>query len=147
MRHRHAFEALDRTLRDIMSQIDPEFKHVPFGNKIMVFGGDFRQILPVVKKGNKYSIINASFNRSKLWKNVRVLKLIKNMRIQNMSGDDAKQAQEFADYLIRIGEGTEPVVHDDSGIEDLIKLPDSIAKKMTQLELIKFTFPDICKDE
>lgn len=37
-------------------------------------------------------IINASFNRSKRWENVKVLKLIKNMRIQNMSGDNAKQA-------------------------------------------------------
>jgi len=147
MCHRHAFEALDRTLRDIMAQIDPRNKHIPFGNKIMVFGGDFRQILPVIKKGNKYTIINASFNRSKLWKEVKILKLIQNMRILSMSGDEATEAQEFADYLIRIGEGTEPTITDENGVEDLVQLPDSITKKMNQTELIKITFPDIFKEK
>ena len=52
MMHRHAFEALDRSLRDIMGQIDPKNFDIPFGNKIIVFGGDFRQTLPVVK--NKF---------------------------------------------------------------------------------------------
>lgn len=147
MCHRHAFEALDRNLRDIMAQIDPRNKHIPFGNKIMVFGGDFRQILPVIKKGNKYTIINASFNRSKLWKEVKILKLIQNMRILSMSGDEATEAQEFADYLIRIGEGTEPTITDENGVEDLVQLPDSITKKMNQTELIKITFPDIFKEK
>ncbi|KAB2625677.1 hypothetical protein D8674_017337 [Pyrus ussuriensis x Pyrus communis] len=35
MTHRHAFEALDRTFRDL-TNID-----LPFGGKIMIFGGDF----------------------------------------------------------------------------------------------------------
>ena len=45
MMNRWAFEALDRSLRDIMSN------DIPFGNKIIICGGDFRQILPVIKKG------------------------------------------------------------------------------------------------
>jgi len=51
MTNRYAFEALDKTLRNIMSKINPIYKNIPFGNKIMIFGGDFRQILPVIKKG------------------------------------------------------------------------------------------------
>ncbi|KAJ0566266.1 putative DNA helicase [Helianthus annuus] len=44
MNHKHAFEALDRTMKDI-------FKcEMIVGGKVMVFGGDFRQILPVVPK-------------------------------------------------------------------------------------------------
>ena len=70
MMHRHAFEALDRSLRDIMGAIDKRYKHIPFGNKIIVFGGDFRQILPVVRKGSRSDIIKASFNRSLLWPNI-----------------------------------------------------------------------------
>ena len=62
--HRHAFEALDCTLRDILGQIDPQNRNIPFGNKIIVFGGDFRQILHVVNKGKQIDIVNASFNRS-----------------------------------------------------------------------------------
>ncbi|XP_050142238.1 uncharacterized protein LOC126618215 [Malus sylvestris] len=44
MMHHHAFEALDRTFTDL-TDID-----LPFGGKIMIFGGDFRQVLPVIRK-------------------------------------------------------------------------------------------------
>jgi len=108
MTHRHAFEALDKSLRDIMGQINPIFKHIPFGNKIIIFGGDFRQTLPVVKKGSRNDIINASFNRSRLWSNIKTYKLVTNMRIQRLSGlAEQQKALEFDALLHRIGEGTE----------------------------------------
>ena len=107
MMHRFAFEALDRTLRDVMGALDPKLKHIPFGNKIIIFGGDFRQILPVVRKGTRTEIVNASFNRSKLWTNVQILKLTTNMRVQRLTGADQNKAREFAEYLLRIGEGRE----------------------------------------
>ena len=40
MAHMHCFEALDRTLRDIMSN-QPKFDNI-FSGKIILFGGDFR---------------------------------------------------------------------------------------------------------
>jgi hypothetical protein len=107
MMHRHAFEALDRSLRDIMGVIDAKNRDIPFGNKLILFGGDFRQILPVVRKGGRSDIVNASFNRSKLWPNIKIMKLTVNMRIQRMSGIDQTKAQEFSDYLMKIGEGRE----------------------------------------
>ena len=42
MCHRYSIEALDKILQDIMHNGNP------FGGKVIVFGGDFRQILPVV---------------------------------------------------------------------------------------------------
>ena len=33
MMHRHAFEALDRSLRDIMGAINPLYEKIPFGKK------------------------------------------------------------------------------------------------------------------
>ena len=69
------------------------------------------------------------------------------MRILSMSGDEATEAQEFTDYLIRIGEGTETAITDENGVEDLVQLPDSITKKLNQTELIKITFPDIFKEK
>jgi ATP-dependent DNA helicase PIF1 len=72
MQDRMAFEALDRSLRDIMSQVDPYNAKFPFGNKLIFFGGDFR---PVVKKGRRGDIVNASFKRSPLLRHVIVLPL------------------------------------------------------------------------
>ncbi|KAH1087266.1 hypothetical protein GYH30_018698 [Glycine max] len=46
MCHKFAFEALDKSLKDIMQN------NLAFGGKIIVFGGDFRQILPIVPKGD-----------------------------------------------------------------------------------------------
>ncbi|CAF1955596.1 unnamed protein product, partial [Rotaria magnacalcarata] len=42
----YALKAVDILLRDIMNI------SVPFGGKIMVLGGDFRQVLPVVRFAN-----------------------------------------------------------------------------------------------
>jgi ATP-dependent DNA helicase PIF1 len=39
-------EALDNSMCDIMGR-----PALPFGGKTVVFGGDFRQVLPVVRKG------------------------------------------------------------------------------------------------
>nr|GEY14846.1 hypothetical protein [Tanacetum cinerariifolium] len=52
MIHKHCFEALDRTLRDILRLSDPSNEEKLIGGKVVVFGGDFRQILPVIPKGN-----------------------------------------------------------------------------------------------
>ena len=93
MTKRQAVEALDRSMRDIMGCPDR-----PFGGKTVVFGGDFRQVLPVVRKGSRGQIIDASLWSSNLWKGMRQLRLIKNMRAQN--------DRWFADYLLRIGDGT-----------------------------------------
>ncbi|GJQ97016.1 ATP-dependent DNA helicase PIF1-like protein [Tanacetum coccineum] len=54
MTHKHAFEALDRTLRDV---IDTNSSDKPFGGKTILFGGDFRQVLPVIQKGTREQII------------------------------------------------------------------------------------------
>ena len=47
MTKRQAVETLDRTLQDIMGC------NQPFGGKVMLFGGDFKQVLPVVVRGTR----------------------------------------------------------------------------------------------
>ncbi|KAG2627519.1 hypothetical protein PVAP13_3KG127484 [Panicum virgatum] len=114
MTKRQAVEALDKSLRDIMDR--PE---LPFGGKIVVFGGDFRQVLPVVLKGSRAQIVNASLRRSYLWDWMRHLKLVRNMRAQSDPW--------FADYLLRIGGGTEEVNGDGD-----VRLPDDICVPYTR---------------
>jgi ATP-dependent DNA helicase PIF1 len=81
MMHMHVFEAVNRSLQDIMAVINPTFKFLPFGGLVMVFDGDFRQILPIVPGGTKGDVVTAALNRSSIWQHVRVLKLHTNMRL------------------------------------------------------------------
>ncbi|XP_050211524.1 uncharacterized protein LOC126661705 [Mercurialis annua] len=53
MTHKFCFEALDRSLRDILKFKNSDAINEPFGGMTVVLGGDFRQILPVIPKGGK----------------------------------------------------------------------------------------------
>ncbi|KAH9557258.1 hypothetical protein CY35_07G076300 [Sphagnum magellanicum] len=117
MAHKHVFEAVNRTLQHVMGVVDPALKDMLFGGKVVVMGGDFRQILPVVPRGTRGQIVDASLKRSVvLWHRVKVRKLHENMHVQRLLAQggtnataDAQKQQAWADYLQRIGEGTEQV--------------------------------------
>ncbi|XP_013721365.1 uncharacterized protein LOC106425188 [Brassica napus] len=53
MTHKNAFEALDKTLKDIVSRKNPNAMDQNFGGKTVLLDGDFRQILPVIPQGNR----------------------------------------------------------------------------------------------
>jgi hypothetical protein len=109
MTHKHAFEAVDRSLRDLMSSVHPSYAGKPFGGKVVVLGGDFRQVLPVVKKGTRADTVAASLKASYLMSHITTLKLTQNMRISNDGGPSTSQfsPRHFAQYLLRIGEGSD----------------------------------------
>ncbi|KAI3855648.1 hypothetical protein MKX03_030505 [Papaver bracteatum] len=79
MIHRHAFEALERTLKDLMNEENDTSKEKVFGGKTLLFGGDFKQILPVIQGGSRENIVDASISKSKLWKDFHVFELKENM--------------------------------------------------------------------
>jgi ATP-dependent DNA helicase PIF1 len=111
MTKRQAVEALDYSMRDIMGR-----KDLPFGGKTVVFGGDFRQVLPIVRKGSRAQIVGASLRKSYLWE---FIKLVRNMRAQTDPW--------FADYMLRIGNDTEEVNEDGD-----VRLPDEICVPYTR---------------
>ncbi|WVZ63168.1 hypothetical protein U9M48_012823 [Paspalum notatum var. saurae] len=78
MTKRHAVEALDNSLCDIMDR-----PRLPFGGKTMVFGGDSRQVLPVIRKGTRSQIVAASLRKSYIWESMAHLKLVRNMTAQS----------------------------------------------------------------
>lgn len=45
MTNKYALVAKDRTLRDILDCT------IPFGVKVMIMGGEFSKVLPVIEKG------------------------------------------------------------------------------------------------
>jgi len=67
MCHRYSIEALENSLKDIMHN------DKPFGGKVIVFCGDFHQILPVVARGNRYDIVHATLNASYIWDHCQIL--------------------------------------------------------------------------
>jgi len=77
MMNKMCFEAFDRTLRDIMKNVNEYNNCKPFGGKMVVLGGDFRQIIPIMKKAFRYDIIKYSIHYSDLWQYCKVLKLTK----------------------------------------------------------------------
>jgi hypothetical protein len=77
MTKRQSIETLDRSLQDIMGC------ELSFGRKAMVFGGDFKQVLPVVPRGTRAQIMDATLLRSYIEKDVRKICLTGNMRAQS----------------------------------------------------------------
>jgi DNA replication protein DnaC len=92
--HRHAIEALDRTLRDVRNN------ESPFGGLTTIFGGDFQQTLPVVVRGSREETVDATLIHSELWDSIEVLHLQQNMRLQ---GDP--EGEEFSRWLLDVGHG------------------------------------------
>ncbi|GKB70493.1 ATP-dependent DNA helicase PIF1-like protein [Tanacetum coccineum] len=71
MIQKYDFEALDRTLRDILGYKNPEKRNAIFEGVIVLLGDDSRQILPVIPKGKRAEIVQACINRSELWKSCK----------------------------------------------------------------------------
>ncbi|XP_076940557.1 uncharacterized protein LOC143609787 [Bidens hawaiensis] len=105
MIHKHAFEALDRTLKDVMNVNLGNNSESFFGGKVVVLGGDFRQILPVVQNGTRNDCVNATISSSYIWSKCKVLKLTKNMRLTVGSQmSNTLKTKQFVDWLLDIGE-------------------------------------------
>ena len=105
----HALRAIDTMLRDITSLPD-----VPFGGRVFLLGGDFRQVLPVVPRQPRTVIVENCLKSSPLWPLFNVVKLTKNMRT------DADQ-QEFARWLLQLGNGN--LKSQASPVPDLVEIP------------------------
>ncbi|KAF7839586.1 ATP-dependent DNA helicase PIF1-like [Senna tora] len=103
MAHWHCFEALDRTLRDIMHFQNAALAKHPLGGKVVVLGGDFRQILPVIPRAGREDIVLASLNSSYLWPLCKVLSLTKNMRLsQGYSVEENSSISRLAEWILKV---------------------------------------------
>ena len=96
MTHKHALEAVDRIVRDIVN------KYKPMGGQTLILSRYFKQILQVVKRGTKTDHINSFLKTSVMWKNIRLMKLTKNMRVFLSNNQDTAT---FENYLLDIGNG------------------------------------------
>ncbi|KAE9208495.1 hypothetical protein PF005_g12200 [Phytophthora fragariae] len=128
MTHLHAFEAVDRTLRDIMDN-DQE----PFGGKVFVLSGDFRQILPVVVRGTPAETIDACLKSSSLWSHFKQLQFTENMRVQSARSEStAADLAAFSEFLLKVGEGRHDVNR--SLGKDFVKIPRDMVIDNTETD-------------
>ncbi|KAH9070485.1 hypothetical protein Ae201684P_002842 [Aphanomyces euteiches] len=116
MMHKYAVEAVDHMLQDLMDNA------LPFGGKVVIFSGDFKQMLPVILKGTPGLILEACLKNSYLWSNVAKFHLTVNMRLTN---NNSESVREFAGLLKSIGHGTYPTCTELGA--DYIRLPDDLA--------------------
>ncbi|EOA32029.1 hypothetical protein CARUB_v10015273mg [Capsella rubella] len=102
MMSKYCFESLDRSSADIMCNVSSSV----FAGKVVVFGGDFRQVLPVIHGAGRAEIVLSALNASYLWDHCKVLKLTKNMRLlQNgLSQTEANDIQDFSNWLLDVGD-------------------------------------------
>ena len=96
MLDRYNLEALNRTLQDLMGNTKP------FGGKIIILAGDFRQCLPVVQGATRGEITRHCINQSPLWNYFQVKQLSVNMRVR-ASGDPV--LEQFNQWTLSVGNG------------------------------------------
>ncbi|GJW27942.1 DNA helicase [Tanacetum coccineum] len=116
------FETLDRTLWDILDELNRIFS-----GKTVMLGDDFRQTLPVRKVATRDEIIRSSVAKSYLWPHFKVHYLIENMRLNNedLTEVDKQRMLSFAQCLLDVGNG-QIGTPDDSDPENTswIDIPD-----------------------
>ncbi|XP_041021231.1 uncharacterized protein LOC121262708 [Juglans microcarpa x Juglans regia] len=100
MTRKQHIEALDKMLRDINDS------DVTFSGKVVVFGGDFRQVLLVVRKGTKQEHVNSSLVYFYLWPTLTKFLLTENM--------GARLDPVFSDYVLEVGNGMPPNIIDET---------------------------------
>jgi ATP-dependent DNA helicase PIF1 len=144
MAHKHCFEALDKSLRDILRFTNVNSRDTPFGGMTVVMGGDFRQILPVIPKGQRPHIVDACLKCSYLWKHFEEYKLTENMRVTALinTPEEQEKTSEFVDWILNIGDGLIGNNEDEAWVH----IPKNLVlqKRGNQLEtIINRTYPNL----
>jgi hypothetical protein len=122
---KNGLRCIDKLLGEIMAN------DCPFGGKVFVVGGDFRQTLPVVARGSRTDVMECCIKASQLWRNFMQLTLTTNMRSEGQ--------HEHNEWLLKVGSGCLPPV---PGIfeENTIQIPDQM---VTMEDITEHIFQDV----
>ncbi|XP_071727418.1 uncharacterized protein [Rutidosis leptorrhynchoides] len=132
MTPRYAFEALDKTLRDILGSKKEANRDKLFGGMPILLGGDFRQILPVIPKGKRQEVVNACINISELWKFCHLHTLSRIMRVNEytLDGQIDSRKRAFNKWVLDVGDGNVPTSSKEGDDEpSWIKIPEEFIVK------------------
>ncbi|KIH49821.1 hypothetical protein ANCDUO_20103 [Ancylostoma duodenale] len=90
---KYSLEAVDLLLQDLMCT------RINFGGKTVVLGGDFRQVLPIIKRGRDSDMVDACVKNSHLWRSFYIHSLSTNLRA-------AESGSSWCNFLLDVGNGT-----------------------------------------
>ncbi|XP_056690321.1 uncharacterized protein [Spinacia oleracea] len=129
MAKKENIESLDLLLRDLCNP------NALFGGKLVVFGGDFHQVLPVFPRKTQQEEVEASLVNSSLWPQFKKNRLTENIR--------AREDPEFSAFLLALGNGELQTSED-----GLVRLPEQIIKHVAPgedpvTELTGVAFPEL----
>ncbi len=121
---RYALDAVDTFFKDLMGN------NLPFGGKIFVATGDFRQILPIVKGGTKFDLLNITVKKATVWPLLQKRSLKVNVRLTDPN-DIA-----FAQFLLDVGEGKMNDFPGNEYFDSYVKIPNECIESTSLLDRI-----------
>ena len=132
-----AVQAVDELFRDLLG-----CSHLPFGGKVVVLGGDWRQIPPILRRVEEKAIKSFTLRSLPWWRSGHIshFALTRNMR----AGGDT----EYASFLERLGDGTHPASNVDLNGDALhqrcIRLPDALVAPYSwgPMDLMRWVYGD-----
>ncbi|XP_058790186.1 uncharacterized protein LOC131663673 [Phymastichus coffea] len=126
MAPRYALKIVNKTLQNFMDN------NLPFGGKIIIVGGDLKQLLPIKVRGTRSEILSLCVVYSKVWKYFTKFSLTANIRV-------LPNEIEFSKFLLDIGNGT---LNDQN---DCVNLPEHCILPPTS-NIIDDTFGILMKE-
>ena len=127
----------DRVLRDVTGKKDKAF-----GNKIVLLGGDWRQVLPIVPGGDRAAAVAATIRYQASWASgaFQQFELTQNMRSANASSGPRSMAHR--EWLQRVGDGLLPTRDDLAA--NIVELPRDLCldRDATSDDLLEWVFRD-----
>lgn len=129
MIQKYAIEAVDKTLKDILSMKNPKAAERSFGGITTLLGGDFRQILPVIPKGKRAAVVDTCITKSYLWEKCELFLLKRNMRIIE-TGQNQGEETEFKNWLLMVGDGKADAISRNAEEDPVwIQIPETLLIK------------------
>ncbi len=106
----------------------------PFGKKIFIFDDDFCQVLPVISHASYAVAILASLCWSIIWKHLKIMKLIINIRLhQSYNVQNNLKQINFTEFLLKIGDSKYSNI---ASIENMIELSSNIVLSKRNLKIL-----------
>lgn len=131
------FNFVDRFLQDLMHS------ELPFGGKMVILAGDFRQTLAVAKRQGREGIVANLVNRCQWWNNgLTTHRLIRNERIRRLQNYNGN-VEEFERFLMDIGNGNDNLFVPQRG--NSIKIPDQFVytESDSLIDFLLWSYPNL----